>query len=176
MDFKKFAIASTLFAFLTTVAAQVYIPNGDVPITLQSVFVLLAGLIAGANAGMTSQFIYLMLGVFTPVYAGDTYGMDILADPSVGYLFGFPIAAFIAGFLGHKQNIWMILLAVILAQTALYVSGVLVLKINSETTFANAIQVGFVDLAFIGYGKAVVTGLLYFGYRRVSEKRVSEKK
>jgi biotin transport system substrate-specific component len=176
MDFKKFAIASTLFAFLTTVAAQVYIPNGDVPITLQSVFVLLAGLIAGANAGMTSQFIYLMLGVFTPVYAGDTYGMDILADPSVGYLFGFPIAAFIAGLLGHKKNFWMIMLGVVLAQTALYVSGVLVLKINSETTFANAIQIGFVDLAFIGYGKAVVTGLLYYGYRRVSEKRVSEKK
>ncbi len=167
MDFKKFAIASTLFAFLTTVAAQVYIPNGDVPITLQSVFVLLAGLVAGANAGITSQLIYLMLGVFTPVYAGDTYGMDILADPSVGYLFGFPVAAFIAGLLGHKNNFWMILLAVVLAQTSLYVSGVLVLMINSETTFANAFQVGFLNLAIIGYGKAITTGLLYFGYLKV---------
>ncbi len=176
MDFKKFAIASTLFAFLTTVAAQVYIPNGDVPITLQSVFVLLAGLIAGANAGITSQLIYLLLGVFTPVYAGDTYGMDILADPSVGYLIAFPIAAFIAGLLGHQRNFWMIMLAVILAQTSLYVSGVLVLMINSETSFANAFQVGFINLAIIGYGKAIATGLLYFGYRRVGEKRVGEKK
>lgn len=173
MDFKKFAIASTLFAFLTTVAAQVYIPNGDVPITLQSVFVLLAGLIAGANAGITSQLIYLLLGVFTPVYAGDTYGMDILADPSVGYLFGFPVAAFIAGLLGHQRNFWMIMLGVILAQTSLYVSGVLVLMINSETTFANAFQVGFINLAIIGYGKAVATGLLYYGYLKV---RTGEKK
>lgn len=171
MDFKKFAIASTLFAFLTTVAAQVYIPNGEVPITLQSVFVLLAGLVAGANAGITSQLIYLLLGVFTPVYAGDTYGMDILADPSVGYLFGFPVAAFIAGLLGHKQNFWMIMLAVVLAQTSLYISGVLVLMINSETTFANAFQTGFVNLAIIGYGKAVATGILYFGYRKIYESK-----
>lgn len=168
MDFKKFAIASTLFAFLTTVAAQVYIPNGDIPITLQSVFVLLAGLIAGANAGMTSQFIYLLIGVFTPVYAGDTYGMEILADPSVGFLLGFPVAAFIAGLLGHKGNFWMIMLGVILAQSSLYVSGVLVLVINSETTFANAFQIGFLNLAIIGYGKAIATGLLYFGYLKAN--------
>jgi biotin transport system substrate-specific component len=173
MDFKKFAIASTLFAFLTTVAAQVYIPNGDVPITLQSVFVLLAGLIAGANAGMTSQLIYLMLGVFTPVYAGDTYGMDILADPSVGYLFGFPIAAFIAGLIGHEKNFWMIMLGVVLAQTALYVSGVLVLQINSETSFANAFKVGFIDLAIIGYSKAIATGLLYYGYLKLRTNKLA---
>ena len=71
MDFKKFAIASALFAFLTTVAAGVVIPNGEVPITLQSVFVLLAGLIAGANVGLTSQLIYLLVGVFSPVFAGE---------------------------------------------------------------------------------------------------------
>lgn len=164
MDFKKFATASAIFALLTTVAAQVYIPNGDVPITLQSVFVLLSGLIAGANVGITSQLIYLVVGVFTPVYAGDTYGLEVLADPSVGYLFGFPLAAFIAGYFGHNSSFPRIMLGVIFAQTALYILGVTFLMINAEISFAAALQKGFYNLALYGYVKAVSTGLIYWGY------------
>lgn len=173
MDFKNFAIASTLFAFLTTVAADVNIPNGDIPITLQSVFVLLAGLLAGANVGITSQLIYLMLGVFFPVFAGQDFGFSILADPSVGYLFGFPVAAFITGILGHQQKLPYILLSVILAQSCLYVSGVLVYYINAEKSFAEVIQTGFLDLALIGYSKAVITGLIYFAYLKFSGNKQS---
>lgn len=173
MDFKNFAIASTLFAFLTTVAADVRIPNGDIPITLQSVFVLLAGLIAGANAGITSQLIYLMFGAFLPVFAGDDFGFSILADPSVGYLFAFPIAAFITGLLGHQQKFWYILLSVILAQTSLYISGVTVYFVNSDKSFNEVFKLGFLDLALIGYGKAVITGLLYFAYLKFSSNKQS---
>jgi len=168
MDYKNFAISSTLFAFLTTVAADVSIPNGDIPITLQSVFVLLAGLIAGANAGITSQLIYLMFGAFLPVFAGEDFGLSILADPTVGYLFAFPVAAFITGMLGHQQKLLFILLSVILAQSVLYISGVSIYYINSEKTWAEVIQIGFIDLAFIGYSKAIITGLLYFAYLKFS--------
>lgn len=168
MDYKKFAIASTLFAFLTTVAADVSIPNGDIPITLQSVFVLLAGLMAGANAGITSQLIYLMFGAFLPVFAGEDFGLSILADPSVGYLFAFPVAAFITGMIGHQQKFLFIMLSVVLAQTSLYISGVSIYYINSEKTWAEVIQTGFTDLALIGYSKAIITGLIYFAYLKFS--------
>lgn len=171
MEFKNFAIASILFAFLTTVAADVSIPNGDIPITLQSVFVLLAGLMAGANVGITSQLIYLMLGVFFPVFAGQDFGFSILADPSVGYLFGFPVAAFITGILGHQQTLPKIFLSVIIAQTCLYISGVLLYYINAEKTWMEVIQKGFIDLAFIGYTKAILTGLLYFIYLKFSSNK-----
>lgn len=171
MEFKNFAIASTLFAFLTTVAADVVIPNGDIPFTLQSVFVLLSGLIAGANVGITSQLIYLMIGAFFPVFAGQDYGFSILADPSVGYLFAFPVAAFIAGILGHQQNFWKIMLAVILAQTSLYLFGVLVLKINSELIWSDAISKGFTSLALVGYTKALLTGILYSFYLKYKKKK-----
>lgn len=170
MDFKKFATASAIFALLTTVGAQVYIPNGDVPITLQSIFVLLSGLLAGANVGITSQLIYLIVGVFTPVYAGDTFGFEILADPSVGYLFGFPLAAFIAGYLGHNNGFFKIMLGVVLGQTALYTLGVIFLMINSEITFQVALQKGFYSLALYGYVKAIATGLIYFGYLQIPKK------
>jgi biotin transport system substrate-specific component len=171
MEFKNFAIASTLFALLTTVGASVYIPNGDVPITLQSVFVILAGLIAGANAGITSQMLYLLLGVFTPVYAGDNRGLSVLADPTAGYLFAFPVAAFLAGIIGHEAKFWKIILAVVLAQTSLYIGGVMVMKINTDYSFSKALEVGFLNLALIGYGKAIITGLLYYIYLGIRAKK-----
>ena len=171
MEFKYFAIASTLFAFLTTVAADVVIPNGDIPFTLQSVFVLLSGLIAGANVGITSQLIYLMFGAFFPVFAGSDYGFSILADPTAGYLFAFPVAGFIAGLLGHNQNFWKIILAVVLAQTSLYISGVLVLKINSDMNWQDTIYKGFTSLALVGYTKALLTGILYSLYLNFRKKQ-----
>ena len=171
MDFKKFATASALFAFLTTVAASVSIPNGEVPITLQSVFVILAGLIAGANVGLTAQLIYLLVGVFSPVFAGEIHGMDILGDPTVGFLFAFPVAAFLAGYIGHQQNIWKIMLAVTIAQTSLYVFGVIFFKINTEITFKDAFEVAFINIAFWGYLKSTVTGLLYFGYLQLPRNK-----
>ena len=170
MDFKKFATASALFAFLTTVAASVSIPNGEVPITLQSVFVLLAGLIAGANIGLTSQLIYLLVGIFSPVFAGEIHGADILGDPTVGFLFAFPLAAFLAGYIGHQQNIWRIMLAVTIAQTTLYIFGVIFFKINTERTFKDAFEVAFINIAFWGYLKSTITGLLYFAYLKISKR------
>lgn len=169
MDFKKFAIASCLFAFLTTIGANVVIPNGDIPFTLQSVFVILSGLLAGANVGITSQMIYLLIGVFTPVYAGDRYGLELLADPTAGYLLAFPIAAFTAGIIGHNGNLWRIILAVLLAQSSLYIVGVIILKINSEYNWVQTLQFGFLNLALVGYIKALSTGLLYFLYLKLKK-------
>lgn len=176
MDFKKFAIASALFALLTTVAAGVVIPNGEVPITLQSIFVLLAGLMAGANVGLTSQLIYLLVGVFSPVFAGEIHGMDILGDPTVGFLFAFPVAAFLAGFIGHQGNLWKIMLAVVLAQSSLYLFGVIFFKLNTEYSFKDAIEMAFLNIAFWGYLKAVVTGGLYFGYLQLMKSRIENGK
>ncbi len=170
MDFKKFAISSALFALLTTVSAQVYIPNGDVPITLQSIFVLLAGLIAGANVGLTSQLIYLLVGVFSPVFAGQIHGMEILADPTVGFLFAFPVAAFLAGLIGHQANFGRIMLAVIVGQSTLYLFGVIFYSINAERSLQDSLQVAFYNIAFYGYVKAIFTGLVYYGYLYTQQK------
>ncbi|NLY84989.1 MAG: biotin transporter BioY, partial [Tissierellia bacterium] len=51
-----------MFAALTSIGAFISIPIGEVPITLQTLFVLLSGLILGPKLGALSQLIYLILG------------------------------------------------------------------------------------------------------------------
>src|SRR5580692_8027671 len=85
---------------LTAIAAQVSIPLPftPVPFTFQPMIVLLGGAALGARLGMTSQFLYLALGVAgLPVFAASATlppGVARLLGPTGGYLMSYPFAAF----------------------------------------------------------------------------------
>src|SRR3954453_1386772 len=86
-------------ALLTAVGAQIAIdvPPSPVPITGQTLAVVLAGAALGSRRGAASQALYLLLGLFLPVYAGGTSGGHVVWGSSGGYLFGFVIAAGLVG-------------------------------------------------------------------------------
>jgi biotin transport system substrate-specific component len=90
-----------LFAALTAVCAQVSVTLPfltGVPFTLQVFAVLASGAILGARRGFLSQLVYLMLGaVGVPVFAHMAGGFQILMGPTGGYLWAFPLAAFVTG-------------------------------------------------------------------------------
>jgi biotin transport system substrate-specific component len=101
--------AAVLFVtVLTIVAAQVSIPLPftPVPFTLQPMVVLLGGAALGARLGMTSQVLYLALGLAgLPVFAASPVlpqGFARLLGPTGGYLMSYPFAAFLAGYLAQR--------------------------------------------------------------------------
>ena len=63
-------LAISSFAVATALGAQVRIYLWEVPITLQTLFVYGSGLVLGARNGLLSMLLYLVLGMFLPVYAG----------------------------------------------------------------------------------------------------------
>lgn len=88
----------SLFAALLCVSSYVIIPIGPVPITLQVLFVLLAGSVLGAEMGALSVAIWILLGSFgLPVFAGGKAGPMVLVGPTGGYLLGFVLCAWIVG-------------------------------------------------------------------------------
>ncbi|HSW10406.1 MAG TPA: biotin transporter BioY [Bacillota bacterium] len=89
-----------LFAGLTAVMAQIAIPVGfiPVPITGQTLAVMLAGALLGARLGAFSQSVYLLLGAIgLPVFAFARAGLDVLIGPTGGFLFGFVAGAYVIG-------------------------------------------------------------------------------
>lgn len=69
-----------------------------VPITAQSLGIMLCGTVLGAWRGGLAVLLFLGLGLIgLPVLSGGRTVMAALATPSVGYLIGYPIAAFVAG-------------------------------------------------------------------------------
>jgi biotin transport system substrate-specific component len=90
------------FVCLTGVAAQlaVPLPFTPVPVTMQTLFVVLAGLTLGARDGFYALLAYLGLGLAgAPVFAGFGFGAGSFLGPTGGYLVSFPAAALVSGYL-----------------------------------------------------------------------------
>ncbi len=157
---------------LTTVGAKLSIDSDPVPFTLQTVVVLLAGFIGGANIGLTSQLVYLLFGMYLPVFAGNLYGPQIFSDITAGYLVAFPVAAFVCGTLGHKNSrLSVLIFTAIFAQTIIFSFGLTGMMLNSDMKFGESFRAGFLNLALWGYLKAITAALLYFFILHLSFKK-----
>lgn len=72
--------------------------GGAVPITAQSLGIMLAGAVLGGRRGALAVLVFLALVTLgLPLLAGGRGGLGVFAGPSIGYLVGYPIAAFAVG-------------------------------------------------------------------------------
>lgn len=100
----KDMILASLFTALTAIGAFLSIPLGHVPITLQSLFTLLSGLLLGPKLGAISQGLYVLLGLLgVRIFANFDGGIQYIFKPSFGFLIGFIFASFIVGKLVYKK-------------------------------------------------------------------------
>lgn len=114
-------VLAALFAALLTIGGQIAIPIGPVPITLQTMMVLLAGSILGSRWGAVSVLVWILLAaVGAPVLSGGAGGVGALLGPTGGYIAGFLLAAFLVGWtieqLGRNRQVtwWQLLLVFLL--------------------------------------------------------------
>jgi biotin transport system substrate-specific component len=95
----------TLWAALIGAGAWLTIPLPGVPLSLQTFFVLLAGLAEGPRAGALASALYLLAGFLgLPVFAGGLGGPSIIFRPSVGYALAFPLMAVVAGLAAARRG------------------------------------------------------------------------
>jgi len=145
MNIRQMTLIS-LFAALTAVGGFISIPLYPVPLTLQTLFTLLAAMILGSVMGASSQIIYVLLGVIgLPVFAGFKAGVGILFGPTGGFLFGFIISAYIIGKiveLKKEKNIFYYFLAGIIGTIILYIIGITQLSLVTGIGIKKAITVG----------------------------------
>ena len=95
------------FALLTAAAAQLEVHLGftPVPLTGQTLVVLLSGAALGSRAGAASQLLYVFLGAAgLPFYAGGSGGWEVVSGATGGYLFGFVVAAWAVGKLAESRQ------------------------------------------------------------------------
>lgn len=101
-DLALVAVFVGIMAALGLVPA-LYPFGAAVPITAQSMGAMLAGSILGARRGGLSMVVFLVLvAAGLPLLAGGRGGLGVFAGPSVGFLIGFPVAAFVTGLLAER--------------------------------------------------------------------------
>ena len=100
----KDLIEIAIFTALMAIGAWINIGIPNLPFTMQTLFVLLAGLLLGPFKGSISMLIYLFLGLMgAPVFAAPPFGgFSYIYKLSFGYLIGFVFAAYITGYIANK--------------------------------------------------------------------------
>ena len=102
---RVFAVAA--FVTLTSLGAYaaVPLPGSAVPVTLQTLFVSLAGVLLGARLGAVAMTAYVLIGLMgAPVFSLGFGGPGVLLGPTGGYLLAFPLAAAVTGILAPRRD------------------------------------------------------------------------
>lgn len=185
----KSMVLIALFAALIGVGAFIKIPIPPVPVTLQTFFTLLAGLLLGAKAGAGAALLYIFIGlVGIPVFTAGG-GPSYVFQPTFGYIIGLALGAFISGFIAKRSNkLWMYIVAAIAGMLAVYVIGVpylyLITKyyMGQETAFVAVLGYGFLSTLPKDIIVSVVTALIAYRVKKsdpnlfaVDKKRCAEK-
>ena len=117
-------------SWLVALCARIAIPLpfSPVPVTAQTLAVLLIGALLGSRRGGLSMLAYLAQGMAgLPVFAGGLSGPAVLTGPTGGYLIGFAVAAFCTGWLaerGWDRRFVTTFLAMLLGNLVIYLCGV----------------------------------------------------
>ncbi len=137
-------ILVALFAALIAVGAFIRVPVPLVPFTMQTFFVVLAGMLLGKKLGAASALVYLAVGlVGIPVFTQGG-GIGYVLKPSFGYLIGFVVGAFITGALVQKAaspSFGRLLLAAFAGLLAVYVLGTTYFYFLSNYYLGNQVSV-----------------------------------
>lgn len=113
-----------LFTALMIAGAYISIPFPFVPLTFQTVFATLAGLLMGWKKGMLSTAAYMILGLAgVPVFTSGG-GFSYVLKPSFGFVVGFVAAAVTGGiFFGGSKKLWHFIVLSLCACAVNYVIG-----------------------------------------------------
>ena len=151
---------------LLTLSAKLQVPFYPVPMTMQTLVVLLIGLGFGARLGTATVLLYLAQGaVGLPVFAGTPekgIGLAYMLGPTGGYLLGFILAAALSGWIAERRrDLGALVTAVIGGSLAIYVPGVLWLA--SFVGLEQAFDLGLVPFLWADALKAALAIALATG-------------
>lgn len=157
------AAAVVLGIAILTLASKVKVPFWPVPMTLQTLAVLMIGATAGLRLGSSTVLAWLGLGALgAPVFATGA-GLAYMAGPTGGYLAGFLLAAVAVGYLadkGYGRNAVSALAMLLVGLVAIYALGLgwLALLIGAK----KAVAVGFLpfvpaEILKLALGTAILT-------------------
>ncbi|MBU0903657.1 MAG: biotin transporter BioY [Firmicutes bacterium] len=98
-------VQTAMFAALMMIGANIasFLIIGGVPITLQTFFAILAGMLLGKRQGAIAMLVYALIGLAgLPVFAKFSGGLDTILSPTFGFILSFILVAYIVGYIVEK--------------------------------------------------------------------------
>jgi biotin transport system substrate-specific component len=123
----KFLFIALIGSIILAISSKIKIPFYPVPMTMQTLIVLMIGIGFGWKLGVATVALYLFEGIIgLPVFSGSPekgVGLVYFTGPTMGYLLGFLVAAYISGKFIYDNNIVSTFLKLFFATSLIYVLG-----------------------------------------------------
>ncbi len=133
---------SATFVALIAAGSWISIPFFPVPLTLQTLFVMLAGVTMRRYA-VVPVACYVLLGTLNlPVFHNGTAGLGVLFGPTGGFLIGFIAAALVAGLAYEQKNEYLRVAGLAAASGVIYLFGVTWLSFSASLPLLQATLIG----------------------------------
>ena len=114
---------------MLAISSKIKIPFYPVPMTMQTLIVLVIGIGFGWKLGLATISLYLFEGIIgLPVFSGTPekgIGLVYFTGPTMGYLLGFLVTVFLAGFFNYKNNLLNNFIKLSFATSFIYIFGLL---------------------------------------------------
>lgn len=160
---------------LMALSAKVNVPLPYVPMTLQTLVVLMIGAAYGWRLGSATIIAYLAEGALgLPVFAGPVGGIAPLLGPTAGYLFGFVAAAFVTGWLaerGWDRSVVLLFAAMAVGHIVILAAGFGWLTFGVGLGAAKAWQIGIAPFIAGSLVKNALGAALMPAARRIVDRR-----
>jgi biotin transport system substrate-specific component len=135
---------SAAFIGLITLGSWISIPFFPIPLTLQTLFILLAGTVMKRSA-VIPVTLYLILGTLgLPLFHNGLSGIGVLLGPTGGYLAGFVPAALVTGLLYEKASKKLHVAGLVLSLAAIYGCGIAWLCWSTGMGITAAVLIGLI--------------------------------
>lgn len=168
-------VLAALGTALLAVSAKINLPLPFVPMTLQTLVVLMIGAAYGWRLGTATVIAYLAEGAMgLPVFAGPVGGLAPLLGPTAGYLFGFVVAAFVTGWLsgrGWDRSVPRLFVAMGIGHIAILAIGFGWLAFGMKLGVEKAWLVGVMPFIAASLVKNALGATLVPAIRRLVDRR-----
>ncbi|MDC6482111.1 biotin transporter BioY [Pelagibacteraceae bacterium] len=125
----KSVFIALIGTILLAISSKIKIPFYPVPMTMQTLVVLLLGILLGWKLGLATVALYLFEGIIgLPVFSGSPekgIGIIYFTGPTMGYLIGFLFAVYFTGRFKFKENFFTNLFQLIFSLSFIYILGTL---------------------------------------------------
>ena len=125
----KYVFFALIGSIILAISSKIKIPFYPVPMTMQTLVILLIGACFGWRLGVATISLYLFEGIIgLPVFSGTPekgVGLAYFVGPTMGYLFGFLIAVLLAGFFKFNTSYLFNFLKLVVAVSTIYLFGML---------------------------------------------------
>ena len=123
----RYVFLALIGSIILAVSSKIKIPFYPVPMTMQTLVVLMIGIVFGWKLGLATISLYLFEGIIgLPVFSGTPEkgsGLVYFTGPTMGYLLGFLVAVYISGKFNYDSNIIKNFLKLLMATSFIYILG-----------------------------------------------------